>query len=161
MAQHVISVAAPRPTVVVTSDPAVRDWASDLCDVLMAPSGLNSAVQFAFESLRGRFDRVIVVHADLAHLESLDAFDPPATPTEFLTASIGPDSTSMGTNVLSLPGSVDFVFEYGAGSFDRHLRQLLDLGIDPTIIRGRDTEFDLDTSVDLATLSRSSSPRIT
>ncbi len=70
----VVQAAAPLTTVVVSSDPEVREWAALLgVEVVDDPGTLDRAAAVGRDRLRDRgCTRVIVAHADLPYPRSLD-----------------------------------------------------------------------------------------
>ena len=134
--------------IVVTGDDTVSQWAAGRQVESFAdpnPGGLNRATAAAVETIAG--DPWVVVHADL----------PAVTDADFAYAR---DALSRGTVLApshdggtSLVGSVDgsFPFQYGPGSFRRHIAS----------VRGRATvivrpgfALDLDRERDVAVFRR-------
>ncbi|HEX6386378.1 MAG TPA: 2-phospho-L-lactate guanylyltransferase [Anaerolineae bacterium] len=65
-----------------------------------------------------------------------------------LTMAICADDKGEGTNALLFPLPTNFVFQYGVGSFQRHLQEAKRLGMTSHIIRAPGLRFDLDTEED-------------
>src|SRR5665213_2615311 len=67
LAQGVIGASAPRQVIVLSEDSEVSDFATSLgAEVWRSDAtSLNEAVQDAYQGLRERFVRLIVVHGDL------------------------------------------------------------------------------------------------
>jgi 2-phospho-L-lactate guanylyltransferase len=105
-------------------------------------------------------DGILILPADLPFITSLDI--------EKLIGAIGPDHQngsngnsyrrrSMvicgdhnhdGTNALLLSPATGFNFQYGPGSFEKHLVEAEHLGMKSIIISRPTIEFDLDTEED-------------
>lgn len=72
---------------------------------------------------------------------------------------IGPDRQLAGTNVLMLRRGLElealraFHFQYGPGSYMRHLQEAHDLGLDVVTVNMPGIALDLDTPEDLAMLA--------
>lgn len=64
------------------------------------------------------------------------------------TVAICPDKNEDGTNALYVSPPVGFEFNYGDGSFGRHLREAERLGIPCRIVHAPGLKFDLDTEDD-------------
>src|SRR5665213_2643614 len=77
LAQGVIEASAPRQVIVLSEDSGVSDFATSLgVEVWRSEAtGLNGAVQDAYQGLRERFERLIVVHGDLRQPEGLGVVD--------------------------------------------------------------------------------------
>ncbi len=150
-AEQVVHAAAPMPVVVVSSDPDVRTWASDLAlDVLDDPGTLDGAAAAGRDHLRGRgCTRVVVAHADLPRARDLarlarDGAQP--------IVALVPCHRDDGTPVLSIPTAADFRFAYGPDSFRRHAAEARRLGLGLRVVRDADLAFDVDVPDDLAAL---------
>jgi 2-phospho-L-lactate guanylyltransferase len=153
-AEQVAAAATPMPVVVVSSDPEVRAWASDLgLDGLDDPGSLDAAVTFGRDHLRAAgCSRVVVAHADLPHARDLarlarDAAQP--------IVALVPCHRDDGTPVLSVPATADFRFAYGPGSFRRHAAEARRLGLGLRVVRDPDLAFDVDVPDDLVGLDTS------
>lgn len=150
-AEQVVEAAAPMPIVVVSSDPAVREWAADLgVDALDDPGSLDAAAAVGRDHFRAAgCSRVVVAHADLPRAHDLvrlarDGAQP--------IVAIVPCHRDDGTPVLSLPTASDFQFAYGPGSFRRHAAEARRLGLGVRVLRDADLAFDVDLPDDLAAL---------
>ena len=66
-------------------------------------------------------------------------------------AAICPDHDEDGTNALYVSPPTGFEFQYGEGSFERHLREAERLGMEARIVHTPGLKFDLDTEEDLQT----------
>ena len=156
-AEQVVHAAAPMPVVVVSSDPDVRAWASDLgVDGLDDPGTLDGAAAAGREHLRARgCTRAVVAHADLPRAHDLvrlarDGAQP--------VVALVPCHRDDGTPVLSVPTDVDFRFAYGAGSFRRHAEEARRLGLGLRVVRDADLAFDVDVPDDLVALGEALQP---
>ncbi len=58
------------------------------------------------------------------------------------------DNKVDGTNALFIDLPTHFNFQYGVGSYQRHLQEANRLGMDTKIVHGPRLEFDLDTEGD-------------
>jgi 2-phospho-L-lactate/phosphoenolpyruvate guanylyltransferase len=153
-AEQVVHAAGELPIVVVSSDPDVTVWATDLgLDVLDDPGSLDDAARVGRDRLRDRgCSRVIVVHADLPRAHDLarlarDASQP--------VVALVPCHRDDGTPVLSVPAAAEFRFAYGPDSFRRHAAEARRLGLGLRVVRDRDLAFDVDIPADLVALGTS------
>jgi 2-phospho-L-lactate/phosphoenolpyruvate guanylyltransferase len=146
MAGVVIAAASPLPVAVVCDDLEVAEWArSKGAEVYWRPErGLNAAVADGVERYAERgFDQVIVAHADLPLAEHLGWV------AEFDGVTLVPDRRDDGTNVICLPARSGFRFQYGAGSFRKHLAEAERLGLPVRVTRERRLGWDIDHPADL------------
>jgi 2-phospho-L-lactate guanylyltransferase len=145
MALAVLQSCAPRRVVVLSESDAITRFAEENgVDVYESSStSLNEAVQGAYESLGGQYERLIIVHGDLRDPSGLGLFDPEPGVT------IVTDHHGAGTNVLALPTGVDFRFAYGAISAHRHEVEARRLGLDLRVITDSPWRFDVDEPSDL------------
>jgi 2-phospho-L-lactate guanylyltransferase len=133
---------------VVCDDEDVSDWAFMIGSTpLWTPAdGLNDAVT------KGRaritelgHDRVIVIHSDL----------PLVVDTNWLArfpadrCVIVPDRHRQGTNALVVPSGTDFTFQYGPGSFHKHIAEAAQRNLPISIVEDEAVGWDLDTPDDL------------
>jgi 2-phospho-L-lactate/phosphoenolpyruvate guanylyltransferase len=148
LASRVMDAVAEVPTFVACDDADVAAWATERgAEVIWgAGLGLNGAVDDGVARIvDGRFDHVLVSHADLARPEALLEVVRPATIT------LVPDRRHDGTNVLAFPVSTPIRASYGGGSFSRHLEQALAYESVTVEVRSdRHLSLDLDTARDLA-----------
>lgn len=148
MAAAVVSAARELPVFVVTDDEDVARWAEATGADVIAPGiqGLNESVQVAMEARRTAGDqRVIVAHADI----------PLATDLGVVTGrgvAIAPDRHGDGSNVLSVPTDVGFIFCYGIGSYEAHRREAARCRLPVTVIHDPGLSLDVDHPEDLAEL---------
>ena len=154
--QSVITAAGSLPKVVVTSDPAVKDFAIRLsCHVIPDNgSGLSSSVQSAFHLLR-EWDvkHVTVAHADLPFAKDIGGLMVDGAIT------LVPDRKRDGTNIISLPANCGFQFSYGPGSFERHRQEASRLGLTINIDDCPELTLDVDTPEDLEAVLKQNDPR--
>lgn len=145
LARGVIRAARPRPVVVVTEDDDVATFASSLGaqSVRTNARTLSDAVQDAYVTLGSRYERLLIVHADLAAPEGIGDF----IPGEGITMVA--DHQGEGTTVLSLPTGLDFHFAYGAHSLEQHIREAQRLQLHYTVITDSTWSRDVDEPVDL------------
>jgi 2-phospho-L-lactate guanylyltransferase len=148
MAAAVVAAAGELPVFVVTDDERVARWAEATGAGVIAPDvqGLNESVQAATEVRREAGDqRVIIAHADL----------PLATDLGVVTGrgvAIAPDRHGDGSNVLSLPTDVGFVFRYGPGSYEAHRREAARCRLPVTVVHDPGLSLDVDHPEDLVEL---------
>lgn len=138
--------AAGMPTVVVTADPALADWAAGLgLAVIDEPpgTGLNGAAAAAAAEAARRGLTWCIVHADLPLLgpDDLAAVTGRVAPGRVVLAP----SRNGGTNLLAADRPLPFA--YGPGSFGRHLAAAR--GLDRRVVVRLGTALDVDTPEDL------------
>jgi 2-phospho-L-lactate guanylyltransferase (CobY/MobA/RfbA family) len=145
LATTVIESCAPRQVIVLSESSDVTRFALDLgADVLESDATtLNEAVQSAYERLRERFDRVIVVHGDLRTPDGLGEYEPDQGIT------IVTDYLLRGTNVLVVPTGLDFHFRYGENSAELHRVEAERLGVNYQMVTDSPWRFDVDEPGDL------------
>lgn len=145
LARGVIEAARVRPTYVVTEDPGVAAFAASLsvATLMTTARTLSDAVADAYASLAQSFERLLIVHADLADPAGLGDFEPDEGVT--LVA----DRHGRGTNVLALATGLDFRFAYGRDSLARHRREAHRLGLACTVVTDSPWSWDVDVSADL------------
>jgi 2-phospho-L-lactate guanylyltransferase len=145
LATAVIESCAPRTVIVLSESSDVTRFALDLgVEVLESDaSTLNEAVQRAYERLRERFDRIIVVHGDLRDPRGLKEFEPDAGIT------VVTDYLERGTNVLVVPTALDFTFFYGENSAEKHRAEAARLGVPCRMVTDSPWRFDVDEPTDV------------
>lgn len=150
MARRVIRAAAPLPVWVVCDDAEVADLAiaSGASVLWRASRGLNVAVTEGRDFVRDEgIERLVVAHADL----------PLASDLSWVAGGDGitivRDRRQDGTNVLSLPTSIPFVFHYGPGSSAAHEAEAERHGIVARVIDDPDLGWDVDVPEDLVALA--------
>jgi 2-phospho-L-lactate guanylyltransferase len=148
LATAVIENCAPRQVMVLSESSDVTRFALNLgVDVLESDATtLNEAVQSAYERLRERFDRIIVVHGDLRDPRGLGEFAPDGGVT------IVTDYLARGTNVLVVPTGLDFRFRYGDDSARQHRLEAERLGVECRIVTNSPWRFDVDEPSDVTQL---------
>jgi 2-phospho-L-lactate guanylyltransferase len=151
-AEQVVHAAAPMTTLVVSSDPDVRDWAARLAlTVVEDPGTLDAAAASGRDRLRALgCARAVIAHADLPYARALDRL---ARDGSQPVVALVPCHRDDGTPVLSVPTEVDFQFAYGPGSFRRHAQEARRLGLGLRVVRDRDLAFDVDVPDDLIELA--------
>jgi len=152
LATRVATAAGGYPTVVVSSDDEVREWARTLgVATVDDPGSLDAAADAGRLHLAGLgCGRVVIAHADLPDVRSFDAVLHDGTRP---VVAIVPCHRDDGTPVLSLPATAPFRFAYGPGSFRRHAAEAHRLGLGVRVVRDRSLAFDVDLPDDLAALS--------
>jgi len=138
-------------TVVITGDPEVGRWASELGAATIAEpptGGLDGAAAAGARLAAARELGFAVVHADLplATPEDLDAVFGALQPGGAVLAP----SRDGGTNVLA--ATEPLRFRYGPGSFRRHLAELA--ARDPIVVVRAGLCLDLDGPGDFAEIIR-------
>ena len=145
-ADRVVAAAGELPVFVACDDPDVAKWASDRgAVVLWHPGvGLNAAVTRSVEQLAQQgIAHVAVVHGDLPRAHGLAGLMVPDSIT------LVPDAHRDGTNVVAVPSTLGFAFNYGAGSFHRHLALAIASGRQVIVRRDPQLARDIDTPDDL------------
>jgi len=154
LADRVVDAAAPYPTVIVTSAPEVREWALGRGLFVAADRGsLDAAAGAGREWAADEgLARVVVVHADLPDIVTLDAVagdgaDP--------VAVVVPCHRNDGSPVVAVPvapvaGHTPFAFSYGPGSFARHCSEAGRAGLELRVVVDDALGFDIDGPDDLA-----------
>jgi len=145
-AERVIAAAGELPVFIACDDESVAQWAkAHGATVLWHPGvGLNAAVDRSVADLREQgVAHVVVAHGDLPCVTPLVAVVTQGTLT------LVPDARGDGTNVVALPTSFEFQFQYGAGSFRRHLGQAIAAGLPVAVRRDPQLALDIDTPSDL------------
>lgn len=146
MAAAVLRAAAGLPVAVVCDDEEVRTWAlARSAQVVWAPHrGLDGAVLDGVAELAAQgATRVIVAHADLPLACDLRWV------ARFPGVTLVPDRRDDGTNVACVPTVTAFPFSYGPGSFRRHARATLALGLPLRVVREPGLGSDVDEPADL------------
>jgi 2-phospho-L-lactate guanylyltransferase len=113
--------------------------------------GLNDGLEQARgEAIADGARALAVLHGDLPNLSAADieAFVT-AIPTDGGVA-IAPDRGGTGTNGLAQSPADAIRFEFGAGSFARHLAAAAAAGLEVVAVERPGLAFDLDTPADLA-----------
>jgi 2-phospho-L-lactate guanylyltransferase len=145
-AERVLAAAGELPVFIACDSESVVDWAtSHAATVLWHPGvGLNAAVNNSISDLRRQgVEHVVVAHGDLPCATNL------ASVVRADSLTLVPDARDDGTNVASLPTSVEFEFQYGAGSFQRHLECAIAAELRVVVRRDPLLALDIDTPSDL------------
>jgi len=150
-ADTVADAAGTLPVVVVSSDSDVVAWATARGHAVVAdPGSLDAAAAAGSAALQVLgCARVVVAHADLPRARSLAPLARDATRP---VVALVPCHRDDGTPVLSVPLPLDFDFEYGPGSFRRHVAQARRRGLGVRVVRDPDLAFDVDVPDDLVAL---------
>lgn len=146
MATHIVQAQTELPVYIACDDDEVASWAATVgAQVIWCPgTDLNGAVQHGFEHLRSAgVASVAIAHSDLPYASSL------ASLTGWRGVTLVPDRHRTGSNVISLPTSVPFVFAYGEGSLARHMREAVRHRQGLRIVHDADLGWDVDHPVDL------------
>jgi 2-phospho-L-lactate guanylyltransferase len=149
LANRAADAAIPRPTAVVTSAPEVAEWAigRDLFVVADRGSLDGAAAAGRLWAAEQGCERVVVVHADLPDIVSLDSV---AGDGGRAVAVIVPCHRGDGSPVLSVPVAAAFEFSYGPGSFTRHCAAARRAGLEIRVVHDDALGFDVDGPDDLA-----------
>jgi 2-phospho-L-lactate guanylyltransferase len=150
MARTVITAAHPLPVYVVCDAEEVAAFALGAgAEVLFRPGlGLNGAVADGITALgQLGFYRVVVAHGDLPLATGLDWV------ARFPGVTLVPDRRDDGTNVMCVPTDVPLEISYGPGSFRRHVRAALALGVPVRVVREVALGWDVDLPDDLNELA--------
>ena len=145
LAAGVIQHSAPRIVIVLSESDDVSRFAREHHAEVRQSNArdLNEAVKDAYEGLRERFERLLIVHGDLRSPEGIGTFEPEPGIT------IVTDHHLLGTNVLVLPTGLDFNFSYGASSATKHELEAVRLGVVHRVITDSHWRFDIDEPADL------------
>lgn len=147
MARAVVEAARPRATFVATDDADVARWARGLgAAVVLAPPGLNAAVEVAYRELGDSADVAVVAHGDIVDPVGLGDFRPGCDVT------IVADHHGTGTTVLAVPTGAGFRFAFGPSSRSRHEREASRLGLAWRTLTDSPWRFDVDQPGDLGRL---------
>jgi 2-phospho-L-lactate guanylyltransferase len=152
LADRAVDAAAPYPTAIVTSAPEVVEWARARDLAVVADGGsLDRAAGAgrAWAEQQG-CARVVVVHADLPDIVTLDAVTGDPGHSSDNVVVIVPCHRGDGTPVLSVPVSAPFRFAYGPGSFARHCAAAERAGLAVHVVHDDALGFDIDGPEDLA-----------
>ena len=123
--------------------------------LLQESRGLNPALE---EGRRWALERgasvLLVLPADLPLLDAEDVRAILRDAREGPSVKISPDGAHAGTNALLIrpPDALPFVF--GQDSYEHHLREARERGLDVRICERPHLSFDLDTAEDLASLEQ-------
>ncbi len=129
----------------MTNNDDVNRWARGLGFACLdvGVDGLNRAISVACDAAAATgASRVIVAHADLPYASDLRVANGAGV-------VVVPDRKRSGTNVMSLPCNVGFVFSYGANSLARHRAEATRLGLDFTEITDEALAWDVDDPSDV------------
>jgi 2-phospho-L-lactate guanylyltransferase len=151
-ADQVADAAHGLATVIVSSDPAVRDWAQvRSLPCLDDPGSLDAAADAgrSWAAAQG-LTRVVITHADLPFAQSYAGV---ARDGSRPVVTIVPCHRDDGTPVLSLPVDLDFRFAYGPASFRRHAAEARRVHAAVRVVRDPALAFDVDVPDDLARLT--------
>ncbi|HQU26497.1 MAG TPA: hypothetical protein PLS29_05640 [Acidimicrobiales bacterium] len=147
LARAVVLAARPRDTVVATDDVGVARWARGLgAAVVLAPPGLNAAVEAAYRELGDATDVAVVAHGDLADPAGLGDFCPDVGVT------VVADHRGTGTTVLAVPTGVGFRFSFGPSSRTLHELEAARLELPWRTVTDSPWRFDVDEPNDLERL---------
>jgi len=146
MAHTVVLAARDLDVLVVHDSPEVEPWAKERGALTLRPDepGLNRAISAGRDHLKALgYARLVIAHADLPHAVDLRIAD------ANVGITIVPDRHRDGTNVMSLPTTIDFTFAYGPGSFRSHVDIARRLGIEPSVVDDPRLAWDVDHPDDL------------
>ena len=130
-------------TIVVSSDPEVAAWSAERADSVVPeppPGGLNAAARAGVAVVDGPW---IVVHADLPALSGPDIA---AAAQHAARGMVLAPSRDGGTSLIGGTGGT-FPFDYGPGSFRRHLsatRGRASILVRPGLALDLDRPWDLE-----------------
>jgi 2-phospho-L-lactate guanylyltransferase len=151
LADRAVDAAGARPTAIVTSAPEVVEWADGRNLVVVDDGGSLDAAAVAGREWAAGLGcaRVVVVHADLPDIVSLDSV---TGDDGDAVAVIVPCHRADGSPVVSVPVTAPFEFSYGPGSFARHCAAAAPAGLELRVVRDEALGFDVDGPDDLAIL---------
>jgi 2-phospho-L-lactate/phosphoenolpyruvate guanylyltransferase len=120
--------------------------------------GLNRALTKAHHALlRFGAAEVLILPADLPTLVAAEV-DALIEAGRRAGIALAPDCTGTGTNGMYLASSLDFAFQFGPGSRDRHVSEALRLGLTVETVSKPGLEFDVDCPGDLSQWDRQCRP---
>lgn len=165
MLARTLEIAAGFPEVVVVSDDAaveafIRERGHRAAFLLAPERGnLNAALAHASRLIADRAP-MIVLPTDLVCLDARTLHGVAADPARL---TIAPDRSEDGTNLLAIPARAvrSFRFEFGPGSFARHVAGAIAIDEPPQILRSPRIAFDLDGPVDLRLAAEAQCPVVT
>lgn len=151
MLEHVLDVLRATPAVdhVAVVSPESDDLPSGVIALDDPGGGLNDALtRAAIEARKRGATRVVIVHADLPLLrpEEVSLLIDTADSVGF---AVAPDRKGTGTNALCTPAQWSGRYQFGSGSFARHLAQSAGHEEWPGIVRAPGLSFDVDDTSDL------------
>lgn len=123
-------------------------------------SGLNNSVQAAVAELAEHYDAALVIHGDLPVLSS-DEVDAIVSQHARQTIStkpsltLVPDAQKTGSNCLMVSPPNAISFQYGQGSYEKHLAFAEQRGIQFSTLSLPGAALDIDEAEDLQCLKRS------
>ncbi|MFT4596602.1 MAG: 2-phospho-L-lactate guanylyltransferase [Paracrocinitomix sp.] len=147
MATHLVEVQRNVTVAVCCDDPGVAAWAASVgASTIWCPgTGLNGAVQQGVAELRkAGYASVAIAHSDLPLATSLDRL------LGWSGVTLVPDRHRAGSNVITIPTSIDFRFDYGTGSFQRHVAEAVRHRRGLRIVHDAQLGWDVDHPDDLA-----------
>ena len=150
-ADQVAAAAGELPTVVVSSDGTVREWAAARALATIDDPGSLDAAAATGQAWCAAIgcSRVVIAHADLPRART---FAPVMRDGAQPIVTIVPCHRDDGTPVLSIPVHIGFRFAYGPASFRRHAAETRRLGLGFRVVRNPDLAFDVDLPDDLIRL---------
>lgn len=115
--------------------------------------GLNEGLEQArFDALADGIGTLTILHGDLPNLtpEDVEVLSGSLPDDGAPGVAIAPDRAGTGTNALVLrpPGVINF--QFGTGSFAKHLAEVEAAGVPLVAVNRAGLAFDLDTPADLA-----------
>ncbi len=130
---------------VICESAVVSQFALELgCSVAFSKSsGLNESVQGFYDSVTEMYERITVVHADLANPKGLREYRPSRE------VGIVTDQQRLGTNVLSIPTGARFQFQFGENSLRLHELEAARRGLDCEVLDQGPWTRDVDLPEDL------------
>lgn len=154
LADRAADAAMPYPTAVVTSAPEVHEWAVGRNLSVVADRGsLDRAASAGRDwAAEQGCARVVVVHADLPDIVSLDSVtgDGADAVAVIVPCHRGDGSPVVSVPVLAVPNRATFDFSYGPGSFARHCAAARRAGLEVRVVVDDELGFDVDGPDDLA-----------
>lgn len=164
-AEGVLERHVPCDRIVVCDSDEVETWSNGLGveSVRVTSTGLNASLEEALSTIRIRHPDtdLVIAHGDIVEPSGLDdvmtgrkyVSDPGDTSLRdsLPNVVIVPDRRRDGTNVLRLDQEAleTWTFEYGPGSFEKHLRQALSRGLRVDIHLDDGLALDVDVPEDL------------
>ena len=146
MATHLVRAQQELPVVICCDDEGVAAWATSCgaATIWCPGTDLNGAVRQGFNELReAGYATVVIAHSDLPLAGDLGWL------ARWPGVTLVPDRHRSGTNVMSLPTSLDFRFQYGTDSLRLHVGEATRHRRGLRIVHDDNLGWDIDNPSDL------------
>lgn len=145
-----------RICVVTSDDEIARIARAHDSGVVLEPAdaGLNCAVEAGLHAAADLdVQQILILPADIPFLDQPELRRILESSDGHHQSAIVPCRNGRGTNALLIPSNANFTPQFGDGSFQRHFRQLSDLGLAPRALHLPGIAADIDEPDDLMMLS--------